>query len=454
MSRFRLNSLQIRLATRLGVLFLLATLVLSGLFVYLSYNLVDSLNRRDFYDLAEELADEMEDEGDLGDIDELISRGWLNVGTEYLVLDSEHNILAESDPLFRSEILSREINKNEEHTTFRLNAFGESGQQYFGLISYEKTDIGRLIVIVAEPERQDQELLDAMLEDVISQGIWILPLFILVTLLVGVLAIRGGLKPLRVTAKEAAAINPEAISVRLGTDNLPSEIFPLVNAVNSALDRLEEGFAIQRRFTANAAHELRTPLTIVTGALDNMEDSDQVKKLRQDVARMNRLVMQLLHAARLDSLIMDTSSAVDLGQVAHQVLEMTAMLAIEAGKELELSEPEEKVMVRGNMPAMEDALRNLIENAIAHGTPNTRIDVRVSAEGTISVCDQGPGIPEDQLEHLFDRFWRGQNTDSKVGSAGLGLAIVQEIMKQHDGSVRVETNHDGGTCFILQFRKV
>ncbi|MEQ9568286.1 MAG: sensor histidine kinase [Pseudomonadales bacterium] len=130
------------------------------------------------------------------------------------------------------------------------------------------------------------------------------------------------------------------------------------------------------------------------------------------------------------------------------------MLAIEAGKELELSEPEEKVMVRGNMPAMEDALRNLIENAIAHGTPNTRIDVRVSAEGTISVCDQGPGIPEDQLEHLFDRFWRGQNTDSKVGSAGLGLAIVQEIMKQHDGSVRVETNHDGGTCFILQFRKV
>lgn len=454
MSRFRLNSLQIRLATRLGVLFLLATLVLSGLFVYLSYNLVDSLNRRDFYDLAEELADELEDEGDLGDIDELISRGWLNVGTEYLVLDSEHDILAESDPLFRSEILSREINKNEEHTTFRLNAFGESGQQYFGLISYEGTDIGCLIVIVAEPERADQELLDAMLEDVIRQGIWILPLFILVTLLVGVLAIRGGLKPLRTTAKEAAAVSPEAISVRLGTDNLPSEIFPLVKAVNSALDRLEEGFEIQRRFTANAAHELRTPLTIVTGALDNMEDSDQVKKLRQDVARMNRLVIQLLHAARLDSLIMDTSSAVDLGQVAHQVLEMTAMLAIEAGKELELSEPEEKVLVRGNMSAMEDALRNLVENAIAHGSPGTRIDVGLSPEGSISVCDQGPGISEDQLENLFDRFWRGQNTDSKAGSAGLGLAIVQEIMKQHDGSVRVEANHDGGTCFILQFRKV
>lgn len=453
MSRFGSNSLQLRLATRLGILFLLATLILAAVFIYLGFNLVDSLSRSDLYDLAEELVEEIEDEGHLEDIDRFIQRGWLNEGTRYLVLDDEERVLAASDNEFRATVLAPTFNL-EPDTSFRLNDFGTPRQQYYGVVVSEEEDDDCFTVVVAEPDQPEQELFDILLNDILIKAAWIVPLFILVTLLVGVLAIRGGLKPLRTTAKEAAAINPEAISVRLGTDNLPSEIFPLVNAVNSALDRLEEGFEIQRRFTANAAHELRTPLTIVTGALDNMEDSDQVKKLRQDVARMNRLVMQLLHAARLDSLIMDTSSAVDLGQVAHQVLEMTAMLAIEAGKELELSEPEEKVMVRGNMPAMEDALRNLIENAIAHGTPNTRIDVRVSAEGTISVCDQGPGIPEDQLEHLFDRFWRGQNTDSKAGSAGLGLAIVQEIMKQHDGSVRVETNHDGGTCFILQFRKV
>ncbi len=454
MNRFRLNSLQVRLATRLGALLLLATMILSGFFAYLSYNLVDTLNRRDFYDLAEELAEELEDEGNLDDIDELIDRGWLNVGTEYLVLDSEHRVLAESDPLFRSEILSREIHKNDEHTTFQLDGFGELSQQYFGLISHESTDIGRLVVIVTEPERQDQELLDALLEDVIEQGLWILPLFILVTLMVGVFAIRSGLKPLRITAKEAAAINPESLSVRLGTRNLPSEISPLVKAVNSALDRLEEGFETQRRFTANAAHELRTPLTIVTGALDSMEDSDQVRKLRQDVARMNRLVSQLLHTARLDNLDLDIDSTVDLGQVARQVLEMMALMAIKAGKEIELSEPEENVLVRGNMPAMEDALRNLIENAIAYSDPGKRIDVRVSSEGSISVCDQGPGIPQEELEHLFERFWRGKNTESASGSAGLGLAIVQEIMKLHNGSVKAESNESGGTCFVLQFRKI
>lgn len=453
MSRFYSNSLQLRLATRLGTLFLLATLILAAVFIYLGFNLVDSLSRSDLYDLAEELVEEIEDEGHLEDIDRFIQRGWLNEGTRYLVMDDEQQVLAASDNEFRTTVLAPTFNL-EPDTSFRLNDFGTPPQQYYGVVVSEEENDEYFTVVVAEPDQPEQELFDILLNDILLKAAWIVPLFVLVTLLVGVLAIRGGLKPLRATAKEAAAINPEAISVRLGTDNLPSEIFPLVIAVNSALDRLEEGFENQRRFTANAAHELRTPLTIVTGALEAMEDSDQVKKLRQDVARMNRLVTQLLHAARLDSLIMDTDSPVDLGQVAHQVLEMTALLAIEAGKEIELSEPEAKVLVQGNMPAMEDALRNLVENAIAHAIPNSRIDVRVSAEGRISVCDQGPGIPEDQLGHLFDRFWRGQNTDRKSGSAGLGLAIVQEIMKQHQGLVRVETNQEGGTCFTLQFRKI
>jgi len=445
-------SLQVRLATRLGGLFLLATLVLAGLFAYLSYSLVDTLNRRDFYNLAEELVDELEDEGHLEDIDRLISRGWLNVGTEYLVLDFEHNILAESGPSFRSEIMAREIHKNDEHTTFRINVFGED-QQYFGLISYEGSDLGRLIVIVAEPERADQELMDAMLQDVIKQGSWILPLFIFVTLLVGVRAIRSGLKPLSITSEELSEIKPEAISNRLGTENLPREVAPLVHAINGALDRLEDGFESQRRFTANAAHELRTPLTIITGALDSMDENDQIMKLRQDVARMNRLVMQLLQVARLDGLVIDTSSRVDPAQAAQQVVEMMAPMAIRAGKEIELLLPDIKGLVFGNISAMEDALRNLVENAIMHSSPNTRIDVRVSGAGSVSVCDQGPGISEAERKHLFDRFWRGKSTVSELGGAGLGLSIVQEIMKSHGGSVELSANENGGTCFTLCFRK-
>src|SRR5690606_21038817 len=138
--------------------------------------------------------------------------------------------------------------------------------------------------------------------DILYKAAWFVPVFIILSLLVGVLAIRSGLQPLRRTAQEAASIQPEAISARLGTIDLPREVYPLVTAVNSALDRLEAGFEQQRRFTANAAHELRTPLAIITGAIEGMSDNDKVYKLRQDVARMNRLVEQLLHVARLDSL--------------------------------------------------------------------------------------------------------------------------------------------------------
>lgn len=444
-----INSLQMRLATRLGTLFLLATIILVGVFLYLSYNLVDSLSRRDLFELADELAEEMEEDGQIDDIEELVALGWLSADTRYAVFDSQRRLLALSDAEFVATVTERNMVTGGTDL-FRLDNFGTPPRNYLGLVAIERSEAGRVTVVAAEPEHVEQDLLNGIVWDVVLKVSWIVPAFIFFTLLVGVLAIRGGLQPLRRTAQEAASIKPEAISSRLSTDNLPSEIFPLVSAVNGALDRLEEGFEIQRRFTANAAHELRTPLAIITGAIDAMDDNAALKKVRQDIARMNRLVEQLLHAARLDSFTLDTHESLDLRQIAHHVMEYMAPLAIAKGQNIELVEPDAPVNILGNHHAVEDAMRNLIENAIFHGGSSGAIVVKIDADGSISVCDQGPGISSEDLEHIFDRFWRGRNVSS--AGAGLGLSIVQEIMKIHRGQIEVAESPGGGACFTLRFK--
>lgn len=444
----RSRSLQLRLAVRLGVLLLVATMLAAGTFFYLSYRTADSLSRRDLFRLADELAESVEKDGSVAPTSRLEARGLLEADTVFAVRDADGELITASD-LEIAEFATSRPPARRRPRFFRLDAFGPDERVYYGFDRRERSDIGPVTVLVAEPDDAENELLNALLDEIALAAAWIIPLFVAATLLVGVFAIRGGLRPLRETAAQAATIRPDAMSVRLGTQDLPTEVLPLVDAVNRALDRLEEGFALQRQFTANAAHELRTPLAIITGALEEIDADGKVAELRRDVARMNRVVEQLLHVARLDSVVLDVTSDVDLRRCAREVVENMAPLAIERQRSLALVGAQHAVIVKGNPHAIQDALRNLIANAVHHTPPETEVRVEVAAEGAIRVCDHGPGIAPEDAEHIFDRFWRGQRATGT--GAGLGLAIVSEIMKLHGGDIELRDAPDGGACFTLRF---
>lgn len=260
------------------------------------------------------------------------------------------------------------------------------------------------------------------------------------------------LRPLRQMTDAARNISAGNLHARLALAGPDDEFKQLGDTFDELLARLEMSFAAQRRFVANAAHELRTPLAIVTAGLEQLDGNGEIEKLRDDVARMNRIVEQLLRVARLDAVSLDVSGIVDLCAVANDLVIYLAPLALARGRSLAVQGTERAVYVRGNRHAIEDALRNVIENAIAHTPPRTEVLVTVAPAGAVRVSDQGAGIRSDERLHIFQRFWRGKDTN-RTG-AGLGLAIVDEIIKAHDGRVLIGDGPAGGAVFTLVFRPV
>jgi signal transduction histidine kinase len=298
---------------------------------------------------------------------------------------------------------------------------------------------------------QNLDYPDVVLDDVeavfLSHITWQIAAVLLALFALDLIAVRAALGPVQRASRDAQTIDPARLDVRLDDRGLPSEIRPLVRAINKALDRIERGFRLQRDFTADVAHELRTPLSVMRLRVDALADRRQAEALQADLEVMARVVDQLLALAELEQGAPDAAVA-DLAVVAERVVRHLAPAAIASGRELALTGATGPNPVKAAPGSVFQALRNLVENALHHAPESTTVEVRLDPGGTVHVLDAGPGVPEGERELVFERFWR---RDRQAGSgAGLGLAIVARIAAAHGGSVAVTEAPGGGADFRLR----
>lgn len=280
----------------------------------------------------------------------------------------------------------------------------------------------------------------------------ILPPMTLLAFGIGALLIYGlrrGLRPLDAAAHDVAGRSAKSLTP-ITSENLPSELAPMVQAINGLMARLDDSLTAQRRFLADAAHELRSPVTALRLQLqllgrspDSAGRAAAMAELQQGVARAQRLIEQLLQFARTEpEAQLSPMVTLDLADVAREVVESLNSKAeawgIDLGAELDGS-----VLVTGDQAQLTVLLNNLVENALRHTPDGGVIDVGTEVrdgQPVLFVLDSGPGIPREEKARVFDRFYRGDPPPDSTRTAdgsGLGLSIVKAIAHRHGATVRL-----------------
>ena len=282
-----------------------------------------------------------------------------------------------------------------------------------------------------------------------------------------VLALLGGvatyfisghaLRPIREFSDKIEKVQAQNLADSRIEENQVKELNQLSVSYNRMLERLSDAFEIQRQFTANAAHELRTPLALMQVQLDlyhsnshpdNDADTVQmIKMVTEQNDRLNKMVKTLLDMSELQTVGRDDEIILDA--LVDEVLEDLEPLA--EGKNIRLIGKCKDITMVGSDILIYRLVYNLVENAIKYNHSGGQVTVtadRKEKHVYLSVEDTGAGIPEELKERVFEPFFRVDKSRSReLGGVGLGLALVREIVRVHDGSITVKSNPSGGTIF-------
>lgn len=316
----------------------------------------------------------------------------------------------------------------------------------------------RVLLIVAEGRENRLALANAIIKGVIIPQFLVLPIAALLIWF----GLSRGVAPINKLQKRLRGRKPDDLSA-IENHATPSEIAPLVNAMNDLLLRLAHNVQAQRRFVADAAHQLKTPLAglrsqaeLALKAAPNDAVAENLRKIVAGTTRATRLINQLLLMASAEHPETVEGEIVDLNELSREVTEQWVPQALDAGIDLGFEGVDQPAWIKGHALLLTEALNNIIDNALRYAPIHSQVTVSVRLLGStveLAVQDNGPGIGIEERERIFDRFYRVLGTQTH--GSGLGLAIVKEIAQRHHATITVSDAHASqsppGTRLTLTF---
>jgi signal transduction histidine kinase len=310
------------------------------------------------------------------------------------------------------------------------------------------TPAGNRVVLVGESLRQAARSAETT-RNLLLLGV---PVLVLVAGLATYLASGSALRPVERMRTLVADLTDRDLSQRVPVPRVRDEVGRLAVTMNAMLARLQAGQAAQRRFIADASHELRSPLATIVAGLEltrgrEARDTARLVAMRDDAARLGGLVEDLLLLARADERgLQPRDDEVDLDELLYaEQLRLRAVTTVRVSVEVTA------VRVLGDPDQLTRAVRNVVDNAVRHSAGQIELRLAPGPGGAVlQVGDDGPGIPPDDRERVFDRFVRlDPGRGRAMGGAGLGLAIVAEVMAAHGGRVEIGESRLGGASVEL-----
>jgi signal transduction histidine kinase len=310
----------------------------------------------------------------------------------------------------------------------------------------------------------------AMHEQLVELGVSVAGVGVLLLIIVSAVAawaVRRGLEPLRELAGRAGAISVLNWEFRPPAEaSMAKELAPLTSAIETVLDRLRESFRQQRDFTSDAAHELKTSVAIVKSTLQTLlqrprpehEYRAGLESLLEDCGRLEDLLGRLLRLARIEQWAENGMNRklgiTEVTSTCEAAISRIQALAEARNIQIELIAPQE-VHLQADPEDLEVIWVNLLENAVHYSPAGSKVAIHVERNGgstaCVSVQDSGPGIPEEQLAHVFQRFYRGDPSRSRsTGGFGLGLAICKAMVTAYGGQIQAANRGGQGTEIRVQ----